>query len=79
VNTNGPEGHRDHREHRAEEPPRTRPEAPYAPDADGTGSVNSNDAEPDVGPKTPMPPMHSATPQQSTLAKPNRPRWRKRI
>jgi hypothetical protein len=79
VNTNGPEGHRDHREHRAEEPPRTRPEAPYAPDADGTGSVNSNDAEPDVGPKTPMPPMPSATPQQSTSAKTDRPRWRKRI
>ena len=78
VKTGEQEGHRDRRGHSAEDPARTRPEAPYAPDADGTGCTNSNDAVVDR-PKTPMPPMPSATLRQSTSAETDRSHWRKRI
>ena len=61
--TGGQERHRGHRGHREVEPLRTRIDAP---DADGTGCTQSNDVGAENYPKPPMPPMPSATPQQST-------------
>jgi len=79
AKTDKQEGHRDHREHSTKEPLQTSPEAPYAPDADGNGWASSIDAGANYSPKPPMPPMPSATPQQSTSPEPDHTRWRKRI
>ena len=72
--TGGQEGrreHREHREHNVEGPQRTRPETLYA--------ANSSNLGANYGPKPPMTPMPSDTPQQSTSTDTDHPGWRKRI